>query len=111
MTLAEHKKDKMLEGVIDKKRTRFPAHTYNLEFHISRFYQEVREVRNEIDWNKLFIYDDDCSLIENKDMDVNSAMPIPTKEIVMLKRELADVSNFIDFIFERLRQNQVIYTK
>lgn len=109
MTLAEHKKNKMLEGVIEKKRTWYPAHEFNLSFLIGRFYEEVKEVRNEIDWNQLIIYDGDCTLIKSRQMNIDKAMPKPTVNIVRLKRELADVANFIDFIFERLRMNEAIY--
>lgn len=73
-TLAMYKLNKCLIGVIEKKRTREPYLEFSFEFLLHRLDDEVQEL----------------------------IQAVKSKDYEEAKSECADVSNFIDFIFEKL---------
>jgi len=79
-TLNGYKLEKALIGVIDKGRGREPGYEFGYWFHINRMNQEIKEL---------------VEILETDDIDnpeyYENAM-----------REIADVSNFCDFLADRL---------
>lgn len=105
MSLSKYKRDKVISGVIDKGYSRNPE-KYSFDFLWRRFIQEQKEIT-------LITVNDDASYssclldtIEKLEMQFSiidyEILTLPDDFWYRFKRELADLSNFIDFLFDRL---------
>jgi len=109
MSLAKYKMDKIIEGVLDKDYSREPSLVFSLNFLWERFHEEVDEIdklyditKDEIPLMQKFITLENCigNAIEHNHKRIG--YPIRVKEFEDVKRELADLSNFIDFVFDKI---------
>lgn len=105
MSLSKYKRDKVISGVIDKGYSRNPE-KYSFGFLWRRFIQEQKEIT-------LITVNDDASYssclldtIEKLEMQFSiidyEILTLPDYFWYRFKRELADLSNFVDFLFDRL---------
>jgi hypothetical protein len=82
-TLTGYKMEKILIGVIDKGRSRDPALKFNFRFLVDRIKQETEEIEAA-----LFKIQ---PALNPSELDFENAM-----------KEVADVSNFCDFLADRI---------
>lgn len=97
----KYKKDKILIGVIDKKRTRSPEDEYKISFLIERLKEEVEEIEPYIDEIKQL--EEDIHSYRHDRIYKNDIHFLSAESYIDLLHELADISNFCDFIFNALQ--------
>ena len=105
MSLAKYKRDKITEALLDKGYQRHPELDLSLKYLWNKLHDE--EIKLEL--NPIMInwitFDELISMEEGieKRYTFKYLGWVPEKEdFIKLKRELADVSNMIDFIFDRV---------
>lgn len=107
MSLAKHKKDKLIEGVVDKGYHRYPELAYDFEFHYKRMLEEIKELTKQDEtgysiYRAMIMFEGDLKLLSDKQINVGHIIYVPESLWNKGKRELADISNFVDFLFDRL---------
>lgn len=111
-----YKKNKILIAVIDKGRSRNPSMEYPFDFLFNRCIEELCEILNvkDVDENRYeSLYSvmmrierelDKCK--ENESDVAYIDVDIPLNLFNELYNELADVSNFVDFMFNRVSRTE-----
>ncbi len=106
MSLAKYKRDKITEALLDKDYSRHPEN-FGFEFLWGRLIEEIKEISDEqhtrLGYKTLMcLFEDDLELMDNEQLLKNHYVYIEIDCWEKLKRGLADVSNFVDFIFDRV---------
>lgn len=113
-----YKKNKILIAVIEKGRSRTPSKEFPFTFLFGRCTEEMQEITrlNEADIGRYeSLYSvmasierelDKCQ--ENESDVANIDVDIPLNFFEQLYNELADVSNFVDFMFNRLTMTEAL---
>jgi len=113
MSLAKYKMDKLIEGVMDKGYSRHPEN-YQFSFLWERLIGELHEIATEdYEGNEeslLWFFtklSDEIEEASEAHGELDDDMPIGIFDT--MKRELADLSNFIDFIFNNVMLMEKTY--
>lgn len=101
MSLIKYKRDKIISAVLDKGYSRFPEE-HKFSFLWKRLLQEMKEITDDK-------YDDELTILEiiktvEKCEQSNLWVSLEVEEEfwICAKKELGDLSNFIDFLYDRL---------
>lgn len=111
MSLAKYKMDKIIQAVTIKGYSREPSMVHSLKFLWMRFNEEVSEIdreydvlspKDELPLMQKFIVLENCIQHSTSKNYSRLGFTVKPEDFHEMKRELADLSNFIDFVFDRI---------
>lgn len=115
-----YKKNKILIAVIEKGRSRTPSMDFNFDFLFDRCMEEMKEISDrKFPETKIQLHSLYSLMVElERGLEYGFSsinVELPPNFFELLYKELADVSNFVDFMFNRasivqelLRQHEAI---